>query len=232
MVIDALYAGTLTPLGPRQVPSGIAKQSLAPPWIITRTGLAGDHQGDLKHHGGPEKALHHYPRDHYAAWADEEPALRERLGSPPAFGENISTLGVTEDGICIGDVYRAGEVLLQVSQGRQPCWKLNARFGKPDMALRVQATGRTGWYYRVLREGVIEPGAVLRLSERPRPDWPLTRVIGLLYRKTLDVGELAALSELRELSPSWRDLAARRLAANAVEDWESRLVGEGPGPTA
>ncbi|WP_400770174.1 MOSC domain-containing protein [Methylosinus sporium] len=225
-VIETLFAApALISLGPRAAPSGIAKSAAAPPWRILRDGLDGDRQGDLRHHGGPEKALHHYPRDHYAAWATEEPALGEALAAPPAFGENISTLGVTERDICIGDIFAFGSALLQVSQGRQPCWKLNVRFARPDMARRVQTSGRTGWYYRVLREGVAEPGASLQRMERPLPDWPLSRLNELLYLRMLDRDALAQMAELAPLARSWRELAARRLARGAVEDWSTRLEG-------
>ncbi len=216
--VDFLFTGDLAPLGPRGVPSGIDKKVAPGPRRITRTGLEGDRQGDTRHHGGPEKALHHYPRDHYAAWrADGVEA------DPPAFGENISTLGMTEADICIGDVYRLGTAVLQVSQGRQPCWRLNARFGRPDMAYLVQKSGRTGWYYRVIEEGRAEAGDSLRLEERPQPQWPLARIIDLLYTRTLDMEALQALADLPELALSWRELAARRIATRTVEDWNRRL---------
>ena len=217
---EALFIGELAPLGPQNAPSGIRKSKVTGRQAITRLGLAGDHQGDTKSHGGPEKAVHHYPRDHYAAWAAEGIAAE-----PPAFGENISTFGVTEADICIGDIWRFGSALLQVAQGRQPCWRLNARFERPDMAYRVQKSGRTGWYYRVLEEGAAEAGDQLVLTERPQPQWPLSRIIDLLYTRTLDMESLAGLAALPELAPSWRSLATRRIETNAVENWDRRLRG-------
>jgi MOSC domain-containing protein YiiM len=218
IVVDKLFIGKLSPLGPRKVPSGIDKKNATGPQRITHVGLQGDHQGDTRHHGGPEKALHHYPRDHYPSWQEVSVAA-----TAPAFGENISTLGVTEFDICIGDVYRFGTALLQVSQGRQPCWRLNARFERPDMAHLVQKSGRTGWYYRVLQEGEAEAGDSLRLEDRPRSHWPLARVIDLLYTRTLDMDALNSLANLPELALSWRELAARRIATRTVEDWSRRL---------
>ncbi|MHA6686618.1 MOSC domain-containing protein [Mesorhizobium sp. A556] len=218
--IEALFIGKLAPLGPQRAPSGIRKARADGPQDVTSVGLLGDHQGDTKSHGGPEKALHHYPRDHYAAWAaDGIEAV------PAAFGENISTFGLTEGDICIGDIYRLGKAVLQVSQGRQPCWRLNARFERPDMAYRVQKTGRTGWYYRVLGEGTASAGDALTLEERPQPHWPLTRLIDLLYTRTLDLTALAGLAAMPELAPSWRNLATRRLETGSVENWEKRLRG-------
>lgn len=226
ILIETLFAGTAEPLGNGRVQSCINKRPIAPPWRILRTGLAGDCQADLRHHGGPEKALHHYPRDHYAAWIEEDPELARALTHPGAFGENLSTFGIDENAICIGDVCAAGSALIQVSQGRQPCWKLNLRFGRKDMALRVQKSGRTGWYYRVLREGVIEPGSALELVERARPDWPLSRMAALLYGGGPgDPGELSEMASIPELSLSWRSLAARRITMERVEDSTARLDG-------
>ena len=221
-IVHGLFIGTLSPLGPRQVPSGIDKQPAAGPVTFTRIGLHGDRQGDMRHHGGPEKAVHHYPADHYEKWRKEGIDA-----GPPAFGENITTRGITEADICIGDIFRLGCALLQVSQGRQPCWRLNARFGRPDMAARVQNSGRTGWYYRVLEEGSAQAGEMLSLRERPQPQWPLTRIIELLYARTMDIEDLRELGGLPELAPSWRELAARRIATRQVEDWERRLHDTG-----
>jgi MOSC domain-containing protein YiiM len=224
--IETLFAApALRPLGPRAAPSGIVKNAAPAPWRITGTGLEGDRQGDLVHHGGAEKALHHYPRDHYARWIAEEPTLADALAAAPAFGENISTMGLTEEDVCIGDVFALGSALVQVSQGRQPCWKLNALFARNDMARRVQESGRTGWYYRVLREGIAGPGDPLERVERPLPDWPLSRLNELLYRRTLDFDALEKMTKLPELATPWRELAARRLEHRAVEDWSPRLEG-------
>ncbi|ATQ69383.1 MULTISPECIES: MOSC domain-containing protein [Methylosinus] len=224
--IETMFAAhSLFPLGPRAAPSGIGKSVAPPPWRITRTGLDGDRQGDLVNHGGEEKALHHYPRDHYARWFGEEPALAAALAEAPAFGENISTFGITEQDVCVGDVFALGAARLQVSQGRQPCWKLNERFQRKDMARRVQDSGRTGWYYRVLGEGAVQPGDRLELIERPLPDWPVLRLNELLYRRMLDFDALEQMTQLPQLAAPWRELASRRLLRRKVEDWSSRLEG-------
>lgn len=221
-LMPEVFAGVVAPLPGDTRFSGIDKRPLAGPWIITATGLVGDAQADLKVHGGPEKALHHYPRDHYAAWEVE-------IGPHPlfvqggAFGENLSTLGWTEAEISIGDTFRFGSALLQVSQGRQPCWKLNWRFGRDDMAYAVQKTGRTGWYYRVLETGQAEPGDALDPVDRPHPDWPLARLIRLLYRDTMALDELAEMAALPVLAEGWRKLARRRIEAERIEDWSGRL---------
>ena len=167
-VSPAVLCGQLLPLGTQGHLSGIAKTIAPAPWRMTRTGFVGDAQGDLKHHGGPEKAIHHYPLDHYDDWREEFGA-HPLLSAPGAFGENLSTTGWTENSVHVGDVVRFGSAILQISQGRQPCWKLNARFGRDDVAYRTQMSGRTGWYYRVLEEGTAEPGDQLTRADRPHP---------------------------------------------------------------
>jgi MOSC domain-containing protein YiiM len=218
-------AGSVAPLGEDGRMSAIDKRPVPGPFYVSPMGLAGDAQADLKHHGGAEKALHHYPFDHYAIWAEEigDGPLLQRAG---AFGENLSTVGWTETNICVGDVIRFGGALLQVSQGRQPCWKLNRRFGRKDMALRVQSSGRAGWYYRVLEAGVAEAEDFLRLIDRPRPEWTLQRLSRLLYRDTGDRDGLAGMVALTELAQGWRDLARRRLSSGEIENWTKRLYGD------
>lgn len=166
--------------------------------------------------------MHLYPRDHYAPWRRELPQISERF-SAGAFGENLVVGGITESDVCIGDVFWMGKALIALSQGRQPCWRLNLRFGIADMVGRVQASGRTGWYFRVVERGDVEAGATLALLERPNPDWSLTRVHHLLYRDPLNRDALAEFSALAGLSPSWRDLARRRLERRSVESWDARV---------
>ncbi|CAL8981791.1 hypothetical protein RHODGE_RHODGE_02772 [Rhodoplanes serenus] len=225
IVVDHLLVGSLAALGPRAVPSGIDKRPVSGRMWLGREGFTGDAQGDLKHHGGPEKAVHHYPFEHYAGWRDEigTAAVLER---PGAFGENLSTAGLTEADVAVGDTFRLGGALVQVSQGRRPCWKLNLRFGVSDMALRVQRSGRTGWYYRVLEEGPVAAGDALVLVDRLSPEWTLTRLWRVLYVDTLAIDQLRAMSEIAHLSEPWRQTAAKRLASRQVEDWSRRLVGE------
>ncbi|CEJ11639.1 6-N-hydroxylaminopurine resistance protein [bacterium YEK0313] len=221
--IDQLLIGPVRPLGPRGAPSGIDKHAAGRLWL-GRAGFAGDAQGDVRHHGGPEKAVHHYAADHYGFWRAALGA-RDVLARPGAFGENVSTTGLDERTIAIGDTYRAGGALIQVSQGRQPCWKLNLRFGAPDMARRVQESGRTGWYYRVLEEGFVEPGDALTLIDRLTPEWTIERLWRVLYVDVMNRAELSAMAALAHLPDNWRRHAERRLATAAVEDWSTRLDG-------
>ena len=100
---------------------------------------------------------------------------------------------------------------------------MTLRFACKNMAERVQAARRTGWYYRVLEGGEIAPGARLSLLERPCPDWPLARLLHYFYRDMLDQDALRALAALETLSPSWRTLAEQRLLTGKIEDWQRRL---------
>lgn len=222
--VAVVLRGPAVPFGDRPgTRSAIAKQAATGPVRVEATGLQGDEQGDPRIHGGPDKAVHQYPLDHYAAWRSALGALPP-LAQAGAFGENIASTGMTEADLCWGDRVRMGRVLLEVTQTRQPCWKLNARFGVADMALRLQRTGRTGWYYRVLEPGTVQAGDAITLVTRPYPAWPLSRVIEVLYHRTLDAAQLRELAKL-PLPPSWQKLVARRLEHGTVEDWNPRTQG-------
>lgn len=223
--ILTLLAGPAVPFGPQGQLSAIHKLPQEGRLSVGREGLLCDQQGDRTRHGGLEKALHHYALEHYPIWLNETAELAPTLKNPGAFGENFSTRGMTEENVCIGDVFRAGSVLVQVSQPRRPCWKLNRRFGVEDMARRVQESMRTGWYYRVLEEGVVAAGDALQLIRRPHPDWPLVRVLRCFFHATLDYPELREMADLPELADSWRHDAALRVERQAVEPWHKRLNG-------
>ncbi|HEY4531330.1 MAG TPA: MOSC domain-containing protein [Luteimonas sp.] len=221
--IDALLTGIALPYTRPGSRSAIAKSPREGLVRIGTRGLEGDEQGDTRVHGGVEKAVHHYPFDHYAAWRAELGDLPV-LASPGAFGENIASTGMDEHSVCLGDRYALGSAVLEVSQGRQPCWKLNDRFGVRDMARRVQDSGRTGWYYRVLQPGSARAGDVIALLERPWPDWPLRRLTRLLAERVLEPDQLREALAL-PLVASWRTVLERRLASRQVEDWGRRIDG-------
>lgn len=221
--IDALLVGQVGLLPDGRSASGIHKSPAEGALWLSATGLQGDAQADLRIHGGPEKAVHHYPREHCASWASWS-RRADLLGSPGAFGENVSTTGWDESNVCIGDVVRLGDALVQVSQGRQPCWKLDLRFGEPGMAREMQSRGCTGWYYRTLEPGWVRGGAQAALVDRAHPQWPLSRLIALLFaRDERFAPEWAAAAELPALAERWRRTFGKRVAAGHVEDWEPRL---------
>ena len=176
---------------------------------LNRLNLDGDAQADLKNHGGPDKAVCCYAREHYPGW-------RHLLGKSEAdfpygaFGENWTLLGLTEDAACIGDIYTVGTARVQVSQPRMPCWKLGRRWERPDFPLEVSGSGRTGYYLRVLEPGEIGAGDTRELIERPLPDWPVARVNRAMYVDKDDADLAEVLSRLPLLAEAWRRPFRRR----------------------
>lgn len=219
----AVLTARARPFGPQGQTSGIFKTARTQAVYVDSSGISDDEQGDRRHHGGPEKAVHHYAFEHYAQWKEELPSSGEHFDRPGTFGENFSSLGMTETSVCVGDVFQAGSVTLEVSQARQPCWKLDLRTAVPGMAAKVQETGRTGWYYRVLNPGWVQQGDALMLLRRPNPDWPLRKLLHYLYVDRLNRDALAEMCALDCLAESWRNLAETRLRRNVVETWSSRL---------
>ena len=184
--------------------------------------LDGDGQADLENHGGPEKAVNVYPAEHYPYWS-------QTIGlanlQPGGFGENFTTEGLLETDVCIGDVFEFGDSLVQVSQPRQPCWKLARRWQVKDLALRVQETGRTGWYFRVLREGHVQTGDRLVLVERHHPNWTVSAANEVMHRRTHDRQATQDLADCVHLSSRWRDKLKRRALTGTIESTSSRLDG-------
>ena len=175
--VEAVLIGKIVPFS-RGQGSAINKMIMSEPQFATTVGFVGDEQADKKHHGGVEKAIHIYPSEHYTAWSERSDNTAFKVG---AFGENLSSVGVDEYNICQNDIVQIGGAKLQVSQGRMPCWKLNKQFSIDDMALQVQNTLRTGWYFRVLQEGSIQAGDEIMLLERPFPELSLARIMQIFY---------------------------------------------------
>jgi MOSC domain-containing protein YiiM len=185
--------------------TGFYKEAMQGPRWLALTNLAGDGQADLVNHGGPDKAVLVYAALHYPGWREQF----DRLDLPHgAFGENFTIDGPTEDTVSIGDVYRLGTALVQVSQPRQPCWKLARRWRIKELPALVERTGRTGWYLRVLEEGEVEPGQPLTLQERPHPDWTVSRASRTMRSRTRDRAAASELAGIEDLAASWRDWLA------------------------
>ncbi len=144
---------------------------------------------------------------------------------PAAFGENLSGLGLTEAQACIGDVYRLGEALIQISQPRSPCFKLNQRFGYGQMSQVMQLNGRCGWLLRVLEEGMIAPDTAMELVDRPYPELTVKRTADILFNQVRNEADLLMLLENPAISPNWRQHAADWLEHGTVADWQRRLLG-------
>ncbi|MBC7965972.1 MAG: MOSC domain-containing protein [Fuerstia sp.] len=195
--------------------SAIRKTAVSGAVHLGRTGLAGDEQADPVHHGGPDKAVLAYAAKHYETWNAEFPDLNFPAGG---FGENLTVAGIDESGGCIGDTFRIGDCLLQISQPRQPCWKLSRRWNFPQLAVLVQQNGRTGWYHRVLQEGVIEAGMALELVDRPFPDFSVAWASSVMFARPKRSDDDLRLAACPALSDAWRttleNRAGRKISAS------------------
>lgn len=207
----ALCVGAIAPLSGGKN-SAIEKRAVVGPVWIGTLGLAGDAQGDRRHHGGPHMAVHHYSADHYPYWREQLPEV-SRLSDPGAFGENLHATGLTESEVRIGDRFRLGNALLEVSMGRQPCNTLQRHFARPDMVARIIANHRCGWYYRVIEEGDAEAGDPLQLVEPGASGWTIERAFALLFDSASKYSRAEAeeLLALPALAPAWRDKLRARM---------------------
>ncbi|WP_026146434.1 MOSC domain-containing protein [Zestomonas thermotolerans] len=219
--VQGVFIGKAKDLG-GGLRSAIDKERVTKRLWLWEQGLGGDEHGDPRYHGGPERALHHYPAEHYRYWRKH---YRQWSWKAPAFGENISTYGLTEDQVCIGDIFRWGQAFLQVSQPRSPCYRLNNRWGIPELAQYAQESGRCGWFYRVLRPGYVSPTDPLELIQRSYPALSVAQAIQHFFHYPLERPGLQTLIDCEALSERWRELAAQRLETGVVEDWEPRLLG-------
>lgn len=204
--IDALLTGKAVPFR-GEARSAIVKSPHEGRLAVTTLGLAGDEQADRTVHGGPDKALHHYPHDHYAEWAVKRPS--PKLSAPGAFGENISTHGLTEETVCIGDRFQFGSAVIEISQPRQPCWKQAHALDWPTLPKLMVQAAKSGWYYRVIQEGAVSAGDSMTLIARPLPDWSVARVFRcVMHKSPRDSAALHALADMELLERGWRDAAA------------------------
>jgi MOSC domain-containing protein YiiM len=178
--------------------------------LIFFDGMEND-QGDREYFTDPDKALMHYAFEHYAWWRQFLSPTPIQLAQAGAFSENISTLGVTEHHLCVGDILLVGTALLQVSQGREACSTMNQRFNRPGMNNEMHITHRNGWFYRVLEQGRITIGDALFLRERPNPQWTIARVQSCLFSHRPQPKELEKLAVLSGLSHDWQTQFQTRL---------------------
>ena len=201
---------------PARLPDGklssIDKSAVDGPVRITRMGLEGDTQTDRKYHGGEHMAVHLYAADHYPHWREEIPEV-SRLAAPGAFGENLHTRGMTEADVFIGDRFRLGSAVLELSMGRQPCRTLERHFQRKDMVRRIIRNHRCGWYYRVIEEGAAQAGDTLELVERVQGDWSVDAAFALLFDPESDspASAVRSLLSLPALGPQWQAKLRARL---------------------
>jgi MOSC domain-containing protein YiiM len=204
----------------RDIATGIYKSGTYEPLYLSRLNFEGDGQGDLIHHGGREKAVCVYPYEHYPFWENE---LRTSLDYG-AFGENLTIRGLLETDVCIGDVYKLGQAAVQVSQPRQPCYKLSVRYGAPEMPLKVQHTGYTGFYFRVLEEGIVSKADGLSLLQRHPHAVTVAYANRIMHRAKEEREGIARVLEVEALSENWRNTLLKRMEG-IDPDSRERLTG-------
>jgi MOSC domain-containing protein YiiM len=209
--VEAICAGAGQPL-PGGSLSGIAKQPLEGEVEIGERGIAADQQIDRSHHGYPAMALHHMPRENHT-WLRHHFGELARLSGAGSLGENISTSGLTEHQVLIGDRFRLGSALIEVSQPRQPCSTIEKHLGAKGMVKAMVAAGRSGWFYRVLQPGIARAGDLLELAERGHEGWSVARAFLATYG-----AYRAPAQELEQLA------ALERVSDRLVRDISKRLA--------
>jgi MOSC domain-containing protein YiiM len=214
--IDVLLIGQPKPFHADGTMSAMARTPVDRPVFLGKHGFVGDQVADPTVHGGADKAVHFYPAEHYPKWMAHfagEDFVHPLLDQAGAFGENISASGLTEDNLRIGDRFRIGQALVEVAQGRQPCWKLDHHFGVHGLSGAVINSGRCGGYFRVIEEGDVAPGDPIQMVHRAPHDWTVARTFRLLigggHRAVGAKAELQALTALETLAESWRSRAAK-----------------------
>ena len=192
--------------GPAEWTTSFLKVPVSGPIWMGKANIEGDQAG-AKTHGGPDKVVCVYPKEHFAYWQRELDLPELDHG---AFAENFTTQGQLEDQACIGDIIRIGDVDLQITQPRPPCWRLARWYQKKEFVTRMEENGRTGWYCRVMKEGYVEAGTSIQLLERPYHQWTISLANHLLYCSTDDFNQMDALADCGLLSDQWRDLLFTR----------------------
>ena len=209
--VDAICAGRPQPFRGEEK-SAFVKQPVSGPVRIGIDGLECDTQVDRKHHGGPHMALHLYPRAHHAFWREqlgEHPLLEE----PGAFGTNLSVDGIDENDVFLGDRFSFGTALIEVSQPRMPCWKIEHRFGHKGMVKTILQTAKSGWYFRVIEQGEAEAGQSLTRVETQRTPWTIAEILSEIANPKAPTrsDRVAAMAGCEILGPSWREGASQVL---------------------
>jgi len=190
------------------VVTGIFKQPVAGRVIMRTLNLDGDRQADLTVHGGPNKAVYAYPAEHYAYWREELPEMTLPWGM---FGENLTTQGLLEGEVSIGDRFRLGQVEVVVTEPRMPCYKLGLKFGRDDIIKRFLASRRTGFYFAVVKEGEVGAGDLIQHIGRDPHGVTVRDITDLYANKRGNVELLRRAVQVEALPRSWRTYFQARM---------------------
>ena len=183
------------------VTTGIFKEPVNAPVMMRTLNLEGDRQADLTVHGGITKAVYAYPSEHYRYWRTELPGVDLPWGM---FGENFTTEGLREEAIYIGDRFRIGETEVRVTEPRMPCYKLGIKFGRPDIVKRFLASRRTGFYFAVVREGMVGTSDAIKLIGQEQQDISVADITRLYAFEKDDLKSLRRAIEVEALPENWR----------------------------
>ncbi len=195
------------------VTTGIFKEPVKGPLMLRTLNLDGDGQADLTVHGGVSKAVYAYPSEHYAFWRTEFPEMNLSWGM---FGENLTTEGLLEDAIYIGDRFRVGQTELMVTEPRMPCYKLGIKFGRADIIKRFLASRRSGFYFAVMREGMVSAGDALELIGREQQDISVADITRLYAFEKDDVKALRRAIEVDALPENWKGYFQHQIEKQAA----------------
>ena len=193
----------------KELVTGICKKPVTVPLSLSLQGFEGDGVGDRKHHGGSDKAVCVYSLDHYAYW---ESVLGIKMPEA-AFGENLTVTDMREEAVCIGDVYTIGTAEVQVSQPRQPCGTLAMRYNREDFVKLVADSGRTGFYFRVLKEGRVQAGDAIVLAGQDPRKVSVAFANQIYYRDRKNREGIEKVLSVPALSESWRKSFLELLAS-------------------
>ena len=197
----------------RPVTTGIWKEPVAGSLPVRRLNLDGDRQADLRVHGGPDKAVYAYPSEYYELWSRERPELALGAGT---FGENLTTEGLLDTDVSVGDRFRVGTAELVVTQPRLPCFKLGLKMGRDEFVTEFLDRGLLGFYFAVVQEGQVAAGdPIVEVARDPRA-FPVTEVARLYTSGRDDVEGMQRAAEHDALPESWRDWFRKRLEARAA----------------
>lgn len=209
--VVSVQVGRIAPIGPNRVPSGFVKHPVTGPVKVSEFGIDGDEQADLRVHGGRDKAAYAYGAEAYDFWRATVSQHAARL-VPGAMGENLTLAALDETTVCIGDKVRIGTALLQVTEPRQPCFKLALAFGDSKMPRAFTRSARCGWYYRTLEPGTIRAGDICDCIDRPNPGWPVARLFDVIMARAIGRETLVEMVAIEGLADGWKAKALGGLA--------------------
>jgi MOSC domain-containing protein YiiM len=190
--------------------TGIFKKPVSGRVMLRTTNLDGDRQADLSVHGGPNKAVYAYPSEHYEYWRAELPKHQLDWG---AFGENLTTEGLLETQVSIGDRYRVGSAVIMVRTPRLPCFKLGAKFQRDDIIQRFLHSGRSGFYFSVIEEGEVGAGDHFEFFEGEDPNLTIAEMCRLYASGSPDLKSLQRAVQVKLLPEGWRERFQARIDA-------------------